>query len=359
MLIIKPTHFFVAAGVLYSLPFSFAQNTPNENLVLADCGIGLGSDGGSTSREMIYYSGDVWTGNDLDTHKPTMMVNVPWSGSYPWGQAGGVSASMPNGDAFTVHIDASVKDPNAAGDAWHKYEMEKPLKCYSYHWDQVYQLDDGKWCSSAYVCNHHDKAYIKPDDGNGGDGDDDDDGGDDDEMELTASTNSDWVELYDQTVDSVIGVVWRTFDDASAHCDNTAIPVGSGCTIVWKCRGDPDEGIIKRMAGGFSDLAKLDEFSSHREVTSEICRRQDTRPGHEGECLEYEEKTDYYVKLPRSIEMSVDNVPDKDDSWMNYEITCEESTTECDLCNGLATVVSVFSGAAGATISISCALSLC
>jgi hypothetical protein len=145
-----------------SLPFSHSQRTPSENLVLADCGIGLGVNGGSTSREMIYYPGDVWTGNGLETYRPTMMVNVPWSGSYPWGQAGGVSARMPNGDVFQVHINPSIKDPIAAGDAWHTYEMNRPLKCYSYHWDKLYKLDDGKWCSSAYVCNHRGTPYVKP-----------------------------------------------------------------------------------------------------------------------------------------------------------------------------------------------------
>ncbi|KAL2853304.1 hypothetical protein BJY01DRAFT_244270 [Aspergillus pseudoustus] len=137
-------------------------NTPLESLILADCGIGLGANGGSTSREMIYYAGDVWTGNGLETHRPKMMVNVPWTGAYPWGQAGGVSARMPNGDVFTVHINGAIHDPEPAGDAWHLFEMNLPLKCYSYHWDKVYQLDDGKWCSSAYVCNHRGTPYVKP-----------------------------------------------------------------------------------------------------------------------------------------------------------------------------------------------------
>lgn len=136
------------------LQLSSAQRTPNENLVLADCGIGLGVNGGSTSREMIYYPGDVWTGQGLQTNRPTMMVNVPWTGAYPWGQQGGVSARMPNGDVFTVHINTNIKDPMAAGDAWHLFEMNFPLKCYSYHYMWVYKLDDGKWCESAYVCNH-------------------------------------------------------------------------------------------------------------------------------------------------------------------------------------------------------------
>ncbi|KAI9650518.1 hypothetical protein NHQ30_000534 [Ciborinia camelliae] len=162
MLLRKPRNILLITPLLTSLPISLAQKTRNENLVLGDCGIGLGPNGGSTSREMLYYSSDVWTGLGLDTWKPTMMVNVPWSGSYPWGQAGGVSATMPNGDVFSVYIDRNVKDPLPAGDAWHKFEMEKPLKCYSYHWDRVLQLADGKWCSSAYVCNHRGTPYVKP-----------------------------------------------------------------------------------------------------------------------------------------------------------------------------------------------------
>lgn len=154
MATLKPSNIIILAGLFLFLPFAISQRTPNENLVLADCGIGLGYNGGSTSREMIYYPGDVWTGNGADTNRPTMMVNVPWSGSYPWGQKGGVSSRMPNGDVFSVYINPSIKDPIAAGDAWHMYEMNLPLKCYSYHQDKIYKLDDGKWCSSAYVCNH-------------------------------------------------------------------------------------------------------------------------------------------------------------------------------------------------------------
>ncbi|RYP18431.1 hypothetical protein DL765_003943 [Monosporascus sp. GIB2] len=137
-----PRYMLLLAGFLSFLPFSLAQRTPYENLVLADCGIGLGVNGGSTSREIIYYSGD----------------------------AGGVSATLPNGDTFSVYINPSIKDPNAAGEAWHRFEMDKPLKCYSYHWDKVYQLDDGKWCSSAYVCNHRGTPYVKPNNSGGGGG---------------------------------------------------------------------------------------------------------------------------------------------------------------------------------------------
>jgi hypothetical protein len=161
----KPSDILLLLTTILSLlQQSSAQRTPNENLVLADCGIGLGVNGGSTSREMIYYPGDVWTGQGLQTNRPTMMVNVPWTGAYPWGQQGGVSARMPNGDVFTVHINPNIKDPMAAGDAWHLFEMNVPLKCYSYHYMWVYKLDDGKWCESAYVCNHRGTPtpHLKP-----------------------------------------------------------------------------------------------------------------------------------------------------------------------------------------------------
>lgn len=69
---------------------------------------------------------------------------------------------MPNGDVFSVFIDRNVKDPNPAGDAWHRVEEDRPLKCYSYHWDKVFRLADGKWCSSAYVCNHRGQPYVAP-----------------------------------------------------------------------------------------------------------------------------------------------------------------------------------------------------
>ena len=83
----------------------------------------------------------------------------PGAGHTP-GVSGGVSAGTVNGVSRSTS--SSIKDPIAAGDAWHTYEMNRPLKCYSYHWDKLYKLDDGKWCSSAYVCNHRGTPYVKP-----------------------------------------------------------------------------------------------------------------------------------------------------------------------------------------------------
>ncbi|KAL6706042.1 hypothetical protein ACN47E_006144 [Coniothyrium glycines] len=122
-----------------------ATTTWSENLVLADCGIGLGVNGGSTSREMMYYSGPAWGA-------PKYMNNVPWDGSYPW-RIDGVSQTLPNGDRWTVVINNEAGDPNFAGLAWHTYDSVV-LTCWSRHLDGLFTLADGKKCSMAYICNH-------------------------------------------------------------------------------------------------------------------------------------------------------------------------------------------------------------
>lgn len=127
----------------------------DENLVLVDCGIGLLPNGASTSRQMIYYSSAVWPDPSSNAaNSPAFMVNVPWDGSYPW-RSGGVSATTPNGDIWRVTIDPSVADIGTAGSATHTYDST-PLSCYSFHGTDVYTLDDGTHCTTAYVCNHQD-----------------------------------------------------------------------------------------------------------------------------------------------------------------------------------------------------------
>jgi hypothetical protein len=132
--------FMLAAPLLVS-----AETTWSENLVLADCGKGLGPNGGSTSREMMYYSGAAWGA-------PTYMANVPWDGSYPW-RGSGVTQTLPNGDTWTVYIDNTVKDPGAAGVATHTYDKNM-LICWARHLDGLFTLNDGKKCSMAFICNH-------------------------------------------------------------------------------------------------------------------------------------------------------------------------------------------------------------
>jgi hypothetical protein len=132
----------------------YAETTWSENLVLADCGIGLGVNGGSTSREMMYYSGAAWGA-------PKYMNNVPWDGSYPW-RTSGVSQTLPNGDRWTVHIDNDAGDPNFAGWAFHTYDPVW-LNCWSRHLDGLFTLADGKKCSMAYICNHQPVGTPNPD----------------------------------------------------------------------------------------------------------------------------------------------------------------------------------------------------
>lgn len=122
-----------------------AETTWSENLVLADCGIGLGENGGSTSREMMYYSAEAWGA-------PTYMTNVPWDGSYPW-RSSGVTRTLPNGDKWEVYIYPQFKDPEIAGLARHTYDSNV-LWCRSRHLDGLFTLADGKKCSMAYICNH-------------------------------------------------------------------------------------------------------------------------------------------------------------------------------------------------------------
>ncbi|KAI9147010.1 Ankyrin repeat domain-containing protein [Paramyrothecium foliicola] len=131
--------FALAAGL------TSAATTWSENLVLADCGIGRGPNGGSTSRQMMYYSGAAWG-------TPNWMSEVPWDGSYPW-RVSGVAATLPNGDYWFVSIKNDAGDPNHAGVALHTYDNE-PLNCWSRHIDGLYTLDDGTPCSMAYICNH-------------------------------------------------------------------------------------------------------------------------------------------------------------------------------------------------------------
>ncbi|KAJ8109692.1 hypothetical protein OPT61_g7275 [Boeremia exigua] len=133
--------------------FVAAETTWSENLVLADCGIGLGPNGGSTSREMMYYSAAAWGA-------PQYIKNVPWDGSYPW-RGSGVIQTLPNGDKWSVYIDNKAGDPNFAGWALHTYDSNA-LTCWSRHLDGLFTLADGKKCSMAYICNHQSPPKPAP-----------------------------------------------------------------------------------------------------------------------------------------------------------------------------------------------------
>jgi hypothetical protein len=342
----------VLALVYYASPVT-SQNTPNENLVLADCGIGLGPNGGSTSFEAIYYNGDIWTGQGENTYRPTMMVNVPWTGQYPWSWVG---FTMPNGDEFSVMLDGGVKDPGEAGFATHTYEPKLFMPCYSYHRDRVFQLADGKWCSSAYVCNYRGQPYpgsgpTKPEP----------EKPEPQKMEIHGSMTQDTVEFWEKPATQIMNTARQAFLSDGYSCDTTKRPINDKCTISWSCTGDPANNSLERMAQVFDKLATHDKFTSMREVVTDVCRYPDTRPGKEGQCRQYEQKIDRYYKVPGSIKLTMRNVP-RDGSGENsnvhgeleYTIQCDTSRWECMLCNAVGTALSVPVPAAGALVSIGC-----
>jgi hypothetical protein len=133
---------------------------PKEHLILADCGIG--ADGNSKSRRMFYFEGNCWVGGGKGWKAPTMSVDVPWDGSYPW-RPSGVSAKFENGDVFF----ARINDPqhpdggDTVGTATHTYEPH-PFECYPHHEKDLATLIDGQKCQSAFVCYHNDDDPAPP-----------------------------------------------------------------------------------------------------------------------------------------------------------------------------------------------------
>lgn len=340
-----------ALAFLSHFPLANSQNTPNENLVLADCGIGLGENGGSTSREALYYNGDVWTGQGENTNKPSWMVNVPWTGKYPWGSVG---FTMPNGDEWFVINSLDEKDPNQSGVAQHSYEKDKWLRCYSYHRDRVFQLADGKWCSSAYVCNHRghpdpnsntEKPKPEPQ-----------------KMKIDGSMTNDTVEFWNKPASHILKTARESFLPGGSKCDTTKRQLNDKCTISWECSGDAANNSLERMAAVFDTLATDGKFSSEREVVTQVCRHPDTRPGKEGQCRQYEEKVDRYYSLPATIDLTMRNIPREgsgDNSnvhgYLKYTIECgDDRKWDCIFCNVAGIGLSVPVPAAGAPVLISC-----
>ncbi|KPA39734.1 hypothetical protein FLAG1_07388 [Fusarium langsethiae] len=328
-MIIKNNKFaFVALALTSFTPIVVSQNTPSENIVLADCGIGLGADGGSTSREVA------------------MRMEIPWSGQYPWTQDGGLQFTMPNGDEFAVLIAAGLEDPNAAGAAHHSYDPRFDLICYSYHYDKVFQLEDGTWCSSAYVCNHRKGPFNdvpeppKPEPLTPEPPTSEPPKPIPQKLEIYGSVNKDTVEIYDIPASHIMNTARDAFLEDAYKCDTTKRKINGKCTISWECDGDPKTKALEEMATVFDELATRDEFSTMREVSWDICRYPETRPGREGQCRGYETKVDRYYKMPGTIELTMRNVarPETGENSsvhgkLKYTIECEESTMDCFFCN--------------------------
>ncbi|KAF6527379.1 hypothetical protein HZS61_010423 [Fusarium oxysporum f. sp. conglutinans] len=298
----------MALTLVSSAPLAVSQNTPNENLILADCGIGLGENGGSTSREAIYYNGDVWTGQGENTYKPTMMVNIPWSGHYPWTQPGGLGFTLPNGDEFAVLIDS---------------------------------VPVGRW---QMVLKRPDPPKLKPQ-----------------ELEIHGSVNKDTVEIYNIPASKIMNTARKAFLKDSYMCDTTKQAINGKCTISWKCQGDPATEALEKMAKVFDELATNKDFSTEREVVTDVCRQPDTRPGHEGQCRLYEQKVDRYYKMPGSMDLTMRNKarPETGENssvhgTLEYQIECETTAWDCFFCNSAGIILSAQWPWIGAPVLIKC-----
>ncbi|KAH6691331.1 hypothetical protein F5X68DRAFT_188444 [Plectosphaerella plurivora] len=153
-----------ALACLFLTPVSCQQVTNyQQNLVLADCGIGDNPENitWSTSRQMNWYSGAIWaSSNELNPATPDQVVELPYGdGKYPWNYQG-ASATMPNGDLWTVWIEDGTPEPQRAGRAESSREDGTDLICYTYRDRPISTSisNANTICVTAFVCNHRENG---------------------------------------------------------------------------------------------------------------------------------------------------------------------------------------------------------
>ncbi|CEI69474.1 hypothetical protein FVEN_g6997 [Fusarium venenatum] len=145
---------------------------PDEDLILADCGIGDNKDHPkwSTSRQINWYKDIKWP-EDASTFPaaPDLSVEVPYaSGKYPWNPKG-TTVKLSNGVVWTAYINPAVADGMPAGSAVTTKEGGQELNCYAYRGRPVsaalnMTVTNDAVCLSAFVCNRDDKAPPRPSD---------------------------------------------------------------------------------------------------------------------------------------------------------------------------------------------------
>ncbi|KAF6813215.1 hypothetical protein CSOJ01_04726 [Colletotrichum sojae] len=147
-----------AAAVMSALIRAPVVQNPNQNLVLADCGIGTNpvNESWSTSRQMNWYTGPVWTSPDeTNIFLPNMVAEMPYgNGEYPWNFKG-ASATFPGGDTWSAWIEDGTPEPLLAGKAMSTKGGGTTLQCYTYRGRPVGpSASSDTNCVSAFVCNH-------------------------------------------------------------------------------------------------------------------------------------------------------------------------------------------------------------
>lgn len=143
-----------------------AQKGDQQQLILADCGIGDNTQHPtwSTSRQMNWYKSLTWPSSARQyPPAPNMAVEIPYKdGVYPW-VTGGLTANMPNGDDWTVWIAENTPEGLNAGAAVSYKHGGVSLNCWAYHGRPVSAainktVNANAICWSAFVCNRDDHA---------------------------------------------------------------------------------------------------------------------------------------------------------------------------------------------------------
>ncbi|KAK1996347.1 hypothetical protein LX36DRAFT_723455 [Colletotrichum falcatum] len=135
-----------------------AHVNTDQNLVLADCGIGSNLENAtwSTSRQMNWYKGSVWsTPAETDPALPDLLVQMPYGhGKYPWNFEG-ASATFPNGETWSAWIEDGTPETLRAGKAMSTKDGGTTLWCYTYRGRPLGPSVSGNsTCTSAFVCNY-------------------------------------------------------------------------------------------------------------------------------------------------------------------------------------------------------------
>lgn len=145
---------------------------PNEDLILADCGIGdnKAHPKWSTSRQVNWYKDIKWP-EDASSFPaaPDLSVEVPYAGGqYPWNPKG-TTVKLSNGVVWTAYINPAVADGMPAGSTVTTKEGGQELNCFAYRGRPVSAalnktVTDDAVCLSAFVCNRDKQAPPRPSD---------------------------------------------------------------------------------------------------------------------------------------------------------------------------------------------------
>jgi len=237
-------------GIFLSfVSFVNSEYNKNENVVLADCGIGEISAHPEWASKfwIFYYPGEVWKDvEEKQTNDWAMYIRVPWDGSYPW-RENGVTATLNNGDVMTVSIHPNVNDPDRAGQLTHKYDGHA-LICWSYHKDLLGM--SGK-CRSAYICNHKDGAHPAKRD----------------KTKIALSTTKDFAKLSGYTDAAKVYGLLSYGDDGS--CDESWKSTDGGCRIRFFCHGNL-KGLTKAMGNTLKGLVDKVVIVKHETITEQF-----------------------------------------------------------------------------------------